>query len=1006
MNSFKVRLKFALLTMLMMWGSNFYGQSRSEVRGTVQDVNGNPMPGVNILVKGTSNGAASDFDGNYVIKIEDSESVLVFSYLGFVTQELKVAGRQVVDVVMQEDAESLKEVVVIGYGAVKKSDLTGAVVSLKAEKLEETPSPSVDVLLQGKVAGVQVTQTSGEPGAGVAVRIRGLSSREGSNSPLYVVDGFPYSDAGNLKQLNPNDIASIEVLKDASAAAIYGSRGANGVIIITTKSGKNNQKAKFEIKAQTGFQMVDRDRLNLITDPLTFASISNETLENDTRNVTPLYVGAVDPSTGVYYPSLLEIADGSWGINTDWADVILREALTQNVNIGITGGDDNTAYAVSGNIFDQTGVLIGNDYQNFTFRGRLDQKARGGFKYGTNLALSYVKRNRTQSGFGIGRSPLIPVFNPDGSYFTNGAGDFFNPVMLANEVTDVSNEYDVNALAYIDWNVVKNLNLRAQSGINLGHSIGDYYEPRTTSSGNLFNGVGEINNYTGYTLLNEAYVTYKNTFSEKHEVSAMAGYSSEKRQIRTSKLRGEGFVNDALGNEDLNAAMTRKLENWFQEQTLQSFISRLTYAFDDRYLLTLSGRYDGSSKFGALNKYGFFPSGAIAWKVHNENFMSDQNVVSTLKLRTSFGYSGNQAITPYATLNQYGSRRYFANGTLVTGYGPYQNGNPALQWETTSQLDFGLDLGLFNNRVSITADYYRKESTDLLRKQRLPFSSGFDDVWINGGKILNTGYDLSVDATILQGEFQWNILGTLSHNENEVVDIGEEGVGEGLRTGGYIESFRDYPTRWRNGQPMNIIVGYKVDGIVQSLAEGQEAGLVGDEAMPGEFKYVDISGPDGVPDGIINELDRTVIGSTQPDLVVGLTSEFRYKNFDFSAQVYGTIGNDIVAIKKFEGLRSLNRWTVDNRTNEWPSLRGGRLNKISDWWIEAGSFLRISNVTLGYSLPSETIPGVQNLRLYVTGTNLYTFTRFSGADPEIEGGVDYGTYPKYRTFTFGLNLTL
>ncbi len=1006
MKEMKLLFKLTLILVLFTGFSSVMAQSY-EITGLVKGADGEVLPGVNVILKGTTTGVATDFDGNYSINVDDLQGTLVFSYLGYVTQEIEINGNTAINVVMDEDQQTLSEIVVIGYGAVKKSDLTGSVSSLKADRLEETPSSSVDALLQGKVAGVQVTQTSGEPGAGVTVRIRGLSSREGSNSPLYVIDGFPYGDAGNLKQLNPNDIVSMEVLKDASAAAIYGSRGANGVIIITTKSGKNNQRAKFEIKTQTGVQIVDHGRLNLISDPLTFATLSNEVRENDTRNVDPLYVGAVDQSTGVYYPSLTEIASGSWGINTYWPDVVLNEAITQNVNIGITGGDENTAYAVSGNIFDQTGVLIGNDYQNFTFRGRLDQKTRGSFKYGTNLALSYVKRNKTQSGFGIGRSPLTPVFNPDGTYYVNGAGDFFNPVMLANEVTDISNEYDVNAVTYIEWEIIKNLNLRAQSGINLGHAIGDYYEPRTTSSGNIFNGLGIINNYTGYTFLNEGYFTYKNTFKEKHDFSAMVGYSSEQRQVRTSQLRGEGFVNDVLKNEALNSATTRKLDNNLQKQVLQSFISRITYSYDDRYLLTLSGRYDGSSKFGKLNKYGFFPSGAIAWKLHNEKFMESFNVLSQLKLRTSFGYSGNQAIPPYGTLNQFGARQYFVGQVLISGYGPYQNGNPALQWETTSQLDFGIDLGFLNNRIELSADYYKKESTDLLRKKRLPFSSGFDDVWINGGEILNTGYEVALSGTVINGkDFGWDISGTLSHNENEVVNIGEEGVGEGLRTGGYIESFRDYPTRWRNGQPMNIIVGYKVDGIVQSLAEGQEAGLVGDEAIAGEFKYVDISGPDGTPDGIINDLDRTVIGNTQPDFLIGFDTQFRYKNFDFSAQFYGSIGNDIVAIKKFEGQRSLNRWTVDNPTNEWPSLRGGRLNKISDWWIEDGSFLRVSNVTLGYNLPSETISGIQSLRLYVTGTNLYTFTKFSGADPEIEGGVDYGTYPKYRTFTLGLNLTL
>ncbi len=995
----KLLFKLVLICFFALSFSNSFAQ-KFEVKGQVKSKNGESLPGVNIVIKGTTVGTISDMNGQYIINLDEAESTLVYSFIGFQKQEIKVNSQNTINVIMTEDMTDLDEVVVIGYGTVKKSDLTGSVTSIKAESLEETPAASVDALLQGKVAGVQITQTSGEPGSGVQVRIRGMSSRQGSNSPLYVIDGFPYGDAGNLKQLNPNDIESIEVLKDASASAIYGSRGANGVIIITTKGAKNNEKAKISFSSQMGIQVVDESKFDLITDPLTYAVIDNEIRENDTRGgVNPRYIGSKDES-GFYFPSLTEIADGSWPHKTNWADAIMRNAVTQNYNLAISGGSEKTAYTVSANYFDQEGIVIGNDYENYTFRVKLDQIVKKNLKVGTNIAMSYVNRDKTQSNSGIGRNPIFPIYDEDGGYYKIGATDFYNPVMLANEITDISDEYDINALVFIDWEIIDGLHWKTQGGAKLGHSVGDYYEPRTTWTGDLFNGVGKVTNYTGWTALVESYLTYVKTYNEKHQITAMGGVTNEVSQARGSELRGEGFVNDNLKNELLTSASERKLSNFLSKQTLQSFIARLNYAFNNRYLITLTGRADGSSKFGTNNKWAFFPSGAAAWKMHQETFMQDQELISTLKIRSSYGFTGNQAIPIYGTLNQYGMRKYVNGSSLISGYGPYVIGNSGLKWETTSQFDVGFDLGFLGNRIMVNADYYVKRSTDLLRQKQLPFSSGFDNVWVNDGEILNKGFELSVDAAVLENDFKWNIVANIAHNENEVVDIGEEGEGEGVRTGGYLETFRDYPTRWRNGQPMNVIVGYRVDGIIQTNEEGLAAGLSGEEAMPGEYKYVDISG-----NGVIDDEDQEVLGNVQPDFIFGINNEFRYKNFDLSIQLNGVIGSDLINLKKFEGSNSLGRWTADNKNNDYPSLRGGRLNKMSDWWIEDGSYLRIANVTLGYNLPNETIPFIQKARVYFSGSNLHTFTNYTGFDPEFSDGVDYGSYPKYATYTFGLNVT-
>ncbi len=990
-----------LILFLTILGQGAFAQTH-EVKGVVKDVKGEVLIGVSVQQEGTNIGASTDFDGNYTIKMNDPKGVLVFKYLGFLDQKINVNGRNVIDVVLQEGAQQLDEVVVVGYGSVKKSDLTGSVQTLKAKSLEETPTPSIDLLLQGKLSGVRVTQTSGEPGAGVNIQIRGIGSRAGSN-PLYIVDGFPFEAGGNLKQINPNDIASVEILKDASATAIYGSRGANGVVIITTKGGRKNQKPTFSFSMQNGVQIVDHDRLNLINDPLTFAILSNETRQNDTRDgVNPLFVGGPDDE-GIYRPSLTEIANGTWPHRTYWPDVILRGALNQNINLSASGGNEKTAYSASVNFFRQQGVLIGNDYYSITGRTKLDKKIGEKFNFNSNIAFSYVKRDRTQSGNGIGRSPLTPVFNPDGTYYRDGSQDFFNPVMLANEITDISNEYDLNAIFTLQWDILENLNFRYRSGIKVGLSVADYYEPRTTFSGAVFNGVGQISNFLGIHLVNEAFFTYDWKLPENHKLTTMVGASTEEVQNRSSDLRGEGFVNDVLGNENLFSATNRITSNSAVREALQSYFFRFNYTYKDKYLFTVTGRNDGSSKFGTENKFAFFPSAAFAWKVTNEPFMERfENVVSDLKLRTSYGSVGNQGISPYQTEERFGLRPY-GYPSPISGYGPWMVGNNALKWETTTQFDFGIDLGLFNNRVSLTADIYRKSTEDLLRNQLLPHSSGFESVWINSGSIKNNGYELAINAKILTGEFKWGVDANLSRNVIEIVDIGPEGVGAdgyGLPVGSYIESFRDNPTRWRNGWPLGIIVGYRVDGIVQTEAEGLAAGLLGDEALPGEFKYVDLN-----KDGVVDVNDQTVIGNIQPDFIVGFTSEFSYKNFDFSAQFYGAIGNDILNIKRFEGAQSVNRWTVNNNTNKWPSLRGGRLNRISDWWIEDGSYLRIANVTLGYNLPPDTFEFIKSLRVYLTGNNLHTFTNFSGADPEIDGGVNYGSYPKYRTFTLGLNMS-
>lgn len=978
------------------------------ISGRIVDIANNPLTGVTIVIKGTTHGTTTDSNGEYRIEALPTD-VIIFSYIGFKTYETAVLNRTRIDVSMEEDSHTLSDVVVIGYGSVKKSDLTGSVASIKASSFESRPTATVDGLLQGKVAGLQVTQSSGEPGAALQVRLRGVSSRQGSNSPLYVVDGFPYGDAGALKQVNVNDIASIEVLKDASAASIYGSRGANGVIMITTKSGMIDKSPTISISTNTGIQWVNTSNFAIIKDPYTYALLSDESRINDTRIGVPKYIGAYDDS-GFYFPSLIELQSGNWDKSTDWEKEVLRAAVIQNYNISVAGGGKNNAYMLSGSYFNQDGTLIGSFYESFSTRFKFDQNIGTNLKLGTNLAFSYVNRKVSNISYGaLFRNPVFPVYDEDGSYYKMDPTDMYNPVMLANEVKNHSDGYDLYAMAYADWTICKGLTLRAQTGLKLGVSVADKYYPRTTTEGNIHNGRASLDNYLGTVMLNEVYATYKHLFADKHDFSAMFGYTSEITRDQGSGLKASGFANDNLTNENMSMGNPEKNEvsNYKQSQTLSSFIARINYTYDNRYLITFTGRFDGSSKFGKNNRYGFFPSVAVGWKIAEERFIKD-NVqwLDELKLRASYGTTGNQAISVYGTKDKISGAvndKYYVGNTLVSGLGLTQMGNNGLKWETTRQANLGLDIGMFRNTLTLSVDLYDKTTTGLLRQRNLPLSGGIGNhhdgtvgtVWINSGELNNQGVEFTLNAhPISRKNFTWSINATAAHNLTTVVDIGEEGESMGLlRSRGM---FTDGGVYWRNGEPMNAIVGYVVDGIIQTGEIYDH--LSGDDALAGEFKYRNMDG-----DKTLSEGDMMILGYAQPKWVVGFGTTFTYKGFDLDMQFNGILGNDIISEKRFSNARQINRWTPDNPTQDYPSLRGGRNVRLSNWWIEDGSYIRISNITLGYTFRVGRIKHIKNLRIFASCANPYVFTKFSGIDPEVSI-FDSGTYPKPTTFSFGVNL--
>lgn len=1015
---------------LCMFFSNIpvsYAQSPDKitVAGCVKDAAGDFLIGATVQVKGISGGTITDIDGNYILKDVPRTATLVFSYVGMQNKEVPVNGKSTINVTLLDDALQLEQVVVIGYGSVKKSDVTGSVTSVKTEALKEIPANSVEGLLQGRAAGLQVINSSQDPGAGATVRIRGGSSLRGSNAPLVVVDGFPLGDAGDLKQINPSDIVNMEILKDASASAIYGSRGANGVIMITTKRAKTGT-TNITVRQQITLSQFDT-KLDLWRDPVLMASLNNESRING--GLDPLYVGKVS-STGVYYPSVEELQT-TWTTNTRWDDLVFRDTpVSNNTTATISSSNDRTVFNLSANFYTDNGMYIKDDYTKGGYNLSVDHNIYDNFKVRFSNILSRGVRN-ANGGLSYWRNPIYPVYDENGDYYLTNASDFSHPMAITDLQKNETKSLDVISSVALEWQLFPFLKLTSQLNYKFGKSVSDrYYPKKYTEAGEFSNGQAEIENWEGHNLVSEAFANFQKKF-DKHDIGAMVGYSYEYYMSRSSGLTGKDFVNEALGNENMGAGNPEKNEIWngYSDNKLVSGMFRLNYVYDNKYLLTLTARADGSSKFGKNNKWAMFPSGAVSWKAHEESFIKNLNVFDELKFRFSYGISGNQGISPYQTLSRYGTDKYYNDGSWATTIGPgYVSGwtgpgwiyrvwsgipNPDLKWETTAQADFGIDMAFLNRRLRVSFDYYDKQTSDLLRERNLALSSGYDKMWVNDGKIQNRGFEVTVDADILQTK-DWQLSGTLiySRNRNKVKDLGNT-LESGLVTdpmtgmlfeysGNSLEQYRDYTNILAIGQPVNVFYGYKVDGIVQTLNEGIDAGLSGDYANPGEFKYMNLNG-----DSEISEADKTIIGDPNPDFTASLALNLSWKKFDVSVFLNGVFGQDVLNTKAFgEPSNSPLRWTPDNPTNKYPSLRDGRQVKISDWWIEDGSFLRVQNLNIGYTFDLPKKSFLSKARIYMNASNLYTFTKFKGYDPEVGlDGVYSGGYPRLRKWTFGLDLT-
>lgn len=1002
------------------------GQSRLNVSGTVTDQSGAPVPGAALLVEGSGKYAVSADNGKWSIEGVGSNATITVSCLGYEDASVPVNGRAVINIVLSESSFMLEETVAIGYGTIKKSDLTGSVASVNAENLVSKPANSIENLMQGRVAGVQVTNASQDPGASSTVRIRGNSSLNGSNSPLVVIDGFPYGEAGALSQINPQDIISMEVLKDASASAIYGSRGANGVILITTRKAKGTT-TRINVRQQTTLSQFTQP-LHLWRDPVLMALLSNESRANS--GLTQLYIGATN-ANGVYYPSIDELQT-TWTTNTRWDEIVFNKApISDNTTIQVQSSNDRTMFTASANYYRDNGMYIEDTYTKYGANFAVDHKVYDNFRMKASANITNNKRHNNGS-LSYNRNPIFPVYDNEGNFWQYSVQDYYHPLALTRFRKQDKSGLDVISYMAADWTPFDWLDITAQVNYKHGESISDYYYPKKYTERGVFNnGYGAIENWKDDNLVVETYTTFDKEFGP-HHVTAMGGFSYENYLSRSSGLAGVGFINESLANENLAAGDPEKYQitNSLYQTKLISGLLRLNYSFAGKYLATFTARADGSSKFGADNKWAFFPSGALSWKMNEEDFLKGISQINLLKLRASYGISGNQGISAYQTLSRFGQHKYFYNGAWTTAIGPgYQSGttgdggiyavwsgipNTGLKWETTSQLDLGADGSFFDNRLNVTFDWYWKHTSDLLRQRNIAPSSGYDKMWVNDGEILNRGIELTVDG-ILYRNRDWNVGATFifSRNRNKVVSLGnsvEAGLNTDARTGMQYEFFGNSSEQYRGftnilavGYPMYVFYGYVTDGIIQTLAEGLGAGLSGDDAQPGEFNYVDIYNADMLD--TVNEDDRCIIGDPNPDFLASLSFNLSWKNLDASIFFNGVFGNDVVNTKRFDQPNNMPlRWTPDNHSNKYPKLSDTRQTKFSSWWIEDGSFVRIQTFTLGYRIPLSKKDYGRTLRLYLSADNLFTFTKFTGYDPEVSAlGIYSGGYPRLRKYTFGLD---
>ncbi|WP_026957149.1 SusC/RagA family TonB-linked outer membrane protein [Algoriphagus vanfongensis] len=962
-----------------------------EIRGTVTDQQGLPLPGVTIIIEGTSSGTVTNEMGNYEISAEEGQ-VLVFSFVGFHSQKHTVSNQSILDITLEEDAKSLDEVVVIGYGAVKRSDLTGSVAQVKSEELNSFPTTNVMQALNGRAAGVQVIQNNGSPGAPVSIRIRGTNSIQGGNDPLYVIDGFPFS--GNPTQLNSYDIESIEILKDASATAIYGSRGANGVVLITTKQGSEGQ-TRVDIETSYSSQSL-RKKLDLMNGT-EYAQLQNMQAAND--NI-PLY--------------FTDQEINSFGEGYDWQDLIFQDAPIFSSSVNVSGGNAKTKFSVAGGFFGQEGIVKGSDYDRYNLRTNLNHQISDKFSLNFNTNLSHLKTERRDSGGGqrgnsmigsaISASPISQPYDENGSYTVLGneypfiAPDIINPLNFINEQSNVVKANVVLSSLTFEYKPIPELSIKATGGIENRDDRTDSYTTR-----NFFNSDGRAGVSTSQfrSLLGEATATYQKTFSSIHNLTILGGFTYQDFLSTYLSGSGIGFLSDAFETHSLEASQTPGIpSSGYSKSVLLSYLGRINYSLKDRYLLTFNFRSDGSSRYSPGNKWGYFPSGAFAWKVSEEEFLKNNSSISDLKIRTSYGLTGSQAISPYATLNQLSPGNTIFDDRMYNTFAPSSVLPGDLKWETTEQFDVGVDIGILDDRFTFSTDYYIKNTRDLLNTVRLPSSLGFTTTIQNVGKVQNKGVEFAVNANVINtSNFHWSLNGNISFNRNQVISLanGEDILGAFTN----VLVVGDNITILREGRPIGQFWGFEEDGYDET----------------GRIKFRDLDG-----DGTINNNDKTYIGDPNPNYIYGINSAMEFKGFALTIFIQGSQGNDIFNVSSIpstldfgQGMNMpkevlYDHWSPENPNAKYPIISRNVSARMSDRFVEDGSYLRFKNIQLAYSFPIQN-SSVKSLQVYVSAQNYITFTDYSWWDPEVNSrgagtqlGIDHYSYPIPKTLTAGMRI--
>ncbi|WP_461139436.1 SusC/RagA family TonB-linked outer membrane protein [Spirosoma pomorum] len=970
------------------------------VVGKVTDEKGGALPGASVALKGTSIGTNTDANGGYTIRIPDGtkDPVLIFSYIGYQLQEVAIGNQTTVNVQLQGDSKSLNEVVVVGYGTQKRSDITGAVASVPKARLSQLPVTNVLQAIQGSVAGVNITQSSSVPGATPSTVIRGQNSINANSGPYVVVDGIPLSKTGgSISDINPNDIESMEILKDASAVAIYGTNGANGVILITTKRGS------------TGKPTI---RYNNYVGVENFAHIlrprdGEEYVQKYKDWLTQTGQKLVNP-----VPNFNELANYNAGITTDWLKEATQTGILQDHNLSISGGGPNVRYFVSGEILDQKGVIKGYQYKRTSFRSNLDINVTDYLTIGTSLFIANNNRDGGRANLlnATAMSPYGQEYNADGTYtiYPMFPEQLYTNPMLGLTTDRIDRSTNLNGNGYLELKLPNKL-----SGLKYRMNIGYSFIPSRTASytGRPANDLlGTANTFfsetNSFTL--ENILSYAKDFG-KHHIDLTGLYSAQQRRYNSSTANAIGFVNDQLSFNNLGAGATQTSNSYADRYALNSQMGRINYSYDSRYLFTLTARRDGSSVFGSnTSKYGLFPSAALGWNISNEAFMKDIPAVTNLKLRLSYGQSGNEAISVYRTITTNNVGRSPFNGVSTIGAFPGNLGNNNLQWETTLSKNVGLDFGFFSNRINGSIDVYQNQTKGLLLLRSLPIITGYYNVYDNLGETSNTGVEVTLNTrNVARGDFGWESTVVFASNRNRILDL-------------YGDKKDDLGNRWFIGQPISVIYDYKLAGVWQN---GESAAAQDPGSVAGDLKFADLNGDGKItPDG-----DRMILGQTAPKWTGGLTNTFHYKNINLSVFIQTVQGvtrnNADLTYADETGKRNtpvdVGYWTVENMSSTRPSL--AFKNPRGYGYASDASFTRIKDVTLSYVLAPKLLDklGLGSLTVYVSGRNLYTFTNWIGWDPEAvqqsrgtqSNGSDPNTswtnnYPVTRSFVGGLNISL